>query len=392
MDNKTTRCSAVICAAGRGTRAGFAKNKLLMPLGGAPALYHTLKKFDIPEIDEVVVAASQADYAEVCALAAPFGYVTVTGGETRSESVKRALEAVHGDIVLIHDGARPFVDRQTILSCISSVKQYGSGVCAVAFTDTAVCAQNGEVFDRPDRSCLYSVQTPQGFFTADIRRAYALAGDAAFTDDSAVYEAYIAPPRLCAGDAGNIKLTYRSDFAGGFPPPALTPPCADGLKIGFGVDVHAFGAGSSVTLAGVKIPCDGALIAHSDGDVVLHAVTDALLSAAGLKDIGHYFPDTDASLRGADSALFVRQAVKYIKAAGYVPCNVSVSVQAEKPRLAPYIDAMTQNIAALTGVERQCAAVAAGTCEKLGFVGEGRGIAAYCAVLLKKSDGDNSNG
>ena len=187
----TGKVSAVICAAGKGERAGFGKNKLLAPLSGAPALFHTLKKFDIKEIDEVVVTSSKADFKEISALCKPFGYKVVQGGETRTESVKRALDAVTGDIVLIHDGARPYIDRRLILNCIDGVKRFGSAVCAVGLTDTAVSAELGIICDRLNRETTYRVQTPQGFLTEDIRRAYLLAGDKTYTDDSAVYCEFI---------------------------------------------------------------------------------------------------------------------------------------------------------------------------------------------------------
>lgn len=376
---KREKVSAIICAAGAGVRAGFNKNKLLAPLYGAPALYHTLKAFDLEEIDEVVVAASEKDFEEVAALAAGFGYKTVVGGATRTESVKRALDAVTGEIVLIHDGARPFVTERLILSCIESVKKFGSGVCAVKACDAAVYASYGEICDRLDRDSLYLVQTPQGFFTDDIKNAYAAAGDKVYTDDSAVYGEYIQAPRLVDGDAANIKLTYKSDFARGMPPAAVR-----GGLAGFGVDTHAFGEGKYVTLAGVKIDCDKRLIAHSDGDVVIHALMDALLSAAGLDDIGRRFPDTDEKYKGADSAILLREVVSALGGMGLAVNNVSVSVQAEKPRLSPHTEKMKSNLSEICRLPAERIAVAAGTCEGLGFVGEGLGITAYCAVTLKE--------
>ena len=376
-----TKISAIVCAAGRGERAGFNKNKLLAPLYGEPALYHTLKKFDIPEIDEVIVTSSEADFKEISALCAPFGFKTVLGGLTRTENVKRALEKVTGDIVLIHDGARPFVSTKLILKCIESVKENKSGICAVKATDTAVYA-DGKISDRLDRDKLYLIQTPQGFFTKDIKRAYLLAGEKTYTDDSAVYGEYIAPPHIVEGERENIKLTFKEDFMRGI----LPIPSAGGNTTGFGVDVHAFGEGSSVILAGVKIPCDRGLIAHSDGDVVIHAVMDAMLSAAGLKDIGHYFPDTDERFKGADSGKLLKEVVKLIKKEGYTPVNLSISVQAEKPKLAPHIGQMIENLSLLCGIDKNNIAVAAGTCEGLGFVGEGLGITAYCIVNLSRRE------
>lgn len=380
MKSLQNKVSAIICAAGKGERAGFDKNKLLAPLYGEPALYHTLKKFDIPEIDEVIVTSSKSDFKEISALCAPFGFKVVPGGDTRTQSVKRALEQVTGDIVLIHDGARPYLSKELILNCIKNVEIYGSAVCAVNATDTAVYANLGVISERLDRNSLCLVQTPQGFLTEDIKTAYDLAGDKVYTDDSAVYGEYIGEPRIIEGEKTNIKLTFKEDFMCSYPP----LPSVNGQRIGFGVDTHCFGEGKFVTLAGVKIDCDKGLIAHSDGDVIIHAVMDALLSAASLKDIGHYFPDTDKKFKGADSGKLLKEVVKLIKGAGFYPVNISVSVQAEKPKLAPHTDKMIENLSALTGVEKCNIAVAAGTNEGLGFVGEGLGITAYAITLLNK--------
>ncbi|MDE6666768.1 MAG: 2-C-methyl-D-erythritol 2,4-cyclodiphosphate synthase [Clostridia bacterium] len=375
------RISVIICAAGKGERAGFEKNKLLAPLYGAPAIWHTLKKFDIPEIDEVIVAASEEDFEEISALCKPFDYKVVKGGATRTESVKKALLAVTGEIVLIHDGARPFVSRELILNCIDGVKKFGSAVAVVKLTDTAVCGQLGYVTDRLDRETTFRVQTPQGFLTEDIQRAYELAGDKVYTDDSAVYCEFIEPARLIGGEESNIKLTFKSDFMRELP----LAPSACGLT-GFGVDVHTFGKKQNfVTLCGVEVPCDTGLIAHSDGDVALHAVMDAILSAAGLKDIGHYFPDSDPAFKGADSAELLKKVISLVGEKGLKVNNISVAFQAEKPRLSPYIDNMVARLASLTGADNRNISVTAGTCEGLGFVGEGLGICVYAVATLKEA-------
>lgn len=377
------KVSAIICAAGSGQRAGFGKNKLLAPLYGAPALYHTFRKFQLPEIDEVVVSSSERDREEISALAAPFGYRVVTGGATRTESVKNALAAVSGDVVLIHDGARPYLSHALIARCIEEVAVYKSAVCAVRSTDTVVFTDG---FERPDREKLYLVQTPQAFFTEDIKKAYSLAGEKIYTDDSAVYGEFIGVPHLTEGERQNIKLTYPEDFLRELP--AVT--AGEGQRVGFGVDVHAFGKGNGVTLAGVKIACDRTLIAHSDGDVVFHAVIDALLSAAGLRDIGCYFPDSDETYRNADSGKLLQETVRLVRLRGFVPANLSIAIQAETPKLAPHIPAMIKNLCAACGIAEENAAIAAGTCEGLGFIGERLGIAAYCTVLLKNADPNGS--
>ena len=377
---KNNKVSVIICAGGIGERANLGKNKLLANLYGAPMLWHTLKKFDIPEIDEVIVASSKTNLKEISAIAAPFGFKIVLGGKTRTESVVNALEKVTGDIVLIHDGARPFVSREIILNCIESVKTYGSAVCAVPATDTAVYGHYSVITERLDRSSMYNIQTPQGFYTDDIKYAYSLAGGKTFNDDSEVYGEYIGEPRLIDGDPNNTKLTYKQDFDKDIPKVSL----ANGIRTGVGCDVHAFGKGQFVTLCGVKIECGKSLVAHSDGDVAVHAVMDALRSAAGLDDIGHYFPDKDPAFEGADSMQLLKLVIDIVKEFKFSPAHISLSIQAEKPKLAPYINQMKQNLADVCGISVEQTAVAAGTCEGLGFVGEGLGIAAYAVATLNK--------
>lgn len=379
---KDFKVSAVICAAGKGERAGFSKNKLLAPLSGAPALWHTLKKFNIPEIDEVIVTSSVCDFEEISALCKPLGYKVVSGGETRTQSVKNALEEVSGEIVLIHDGARPFITKELILNCIGAVKKYGSGICAVKLTDTVVSAVYGEITERLDRESTFRVQTPQGFYTEDIKHAYKLAADKVYTDDSAVYGEFIAPARLIEGDEQNVKLTFKEDFIRDIP---TLKDCGNG-RVGFGVDVHAFGEGNKLVLGGVEIPFDKAFIAHSDGDVIIHALMDALLSAAGLKDIGHYFPVNDDAYAGADSKELLKRVIVLLRENAYATENISVTVQAEKPRLSPYIDKMKNILSEICNVPAKNVAVSAGTSEKLGFVGEGLGVCSYAAVTLKKTN------
>lgn len=376
MNNKV---SVIICAAGKGERAGYGKNKLLVPLFGAPVLRHTLEKFNMPEIDEVVVTSSKEDFAEISALCAPFGYKTVVGGETRTESVKNALGKVTGGIVLIHDGARPFVSRELILNCIDSVKKFGSGVCAVKITDTAVYAQYGEIHDTLERSRLYRVQTPQGFLTEDIIKAYSML-DGTFTDDSSVYAKYICPPRLVEGEESNIKLTHKSDF----PAEYTAINASDNCRIGIGADAHAFCEGNEVTICGVKIPCGKGILAHSDGDAACHALMDALLSSAGLRDIGCYFPDSDEKYKGADSTSLLKEVVALVKAEGLTPVNVSITIQTEKPKLSPHVENMKENISRILNIPANCVGITCGTSEGLGFVGAGLGISAWAAVTVKR--------
>lgn len=376
------KISVIICAAGKGERAGLNKNKVLAPFNGQPVIYTAVEKF-YELADEIIIACSLGDMCEISQICSPFGATVIAGGKTRFESVYNALGEVSGDIVLIHDAARPFVDRDTILRCIEGVKEHRSAICAVALTDTAAECQGDEIYSVPDRSALYRLQTPQGFFTEDIKRAYesAIQGGGSFTDDSSVYLKYVSRPHIVQGNETNVKLTFKSDFDRQYPEIA-----AGGTnRIGFGSDVHAFGGNKTfVTLCGVKIENDCGLIAHSDGDVPVHAIMDAVLSAAGLDDIGHYFPDTDSKFSGADSLKLLKKVIQSITEKGFALANVSVAIQAETPRLSAHIAAMKAKLAQACKLPAEAIGISAGTGEALGFVGEKRGIAATAAVLLKK--------
>ncbi len=381
------KISVIVCAAGRGERAGFNKNKLLAPLYGAPAIYHTLCAVSKIEPYELIITSSPQDMAELTAICAPFGGRIVEGGATRTESVYKALKEVTGDIVLIHDGARPFTLPEQFLSCIESVKSYGSGIVAMPATDTVYIANDYSAAHIPQRNDVFTVQTPQGFITKDIKEAYekAMQSGETFTDDGSVYSRYIKPARICpCGSAANRKLTFKEDFDNY----CTVIPATVGVNVentGFGIDVHAFGKPQNfVMLCGVKVPCDTGLIAHSDGDVALHAVADAILSAAGLRDIGQYFPDTDPKYKGADSAKLLEEVIEIISKNGLKVGGLSVAIQAEKPKLAPYIDRMKTRLSSITGADESNIGISAGTCEGLGFVGEKRGICVYCTAVLKR--------
>lgn len=367
---------AIVCAAGKGFRAGFEQNKLLVPLDGDRVLKKTLSAFDFPAIDEIIVTASETDFNKISALCKAFDRTKVVlGGSTRSESVFNALKTAQSDIVLIHDGARPFVTREVIEGCIQSVKAFGSGICAVPCADTVAVQKGGKIISVPDRETLCNIQTPQGFFRENILSAYTRAFEKetiAYTDDSSVFAQFCGTPRLCAGARDNIKLTYAEDFR------ALTARC------GFGVDTHAFGKDQPyIVLAGVKIPSESGLIAHSDGDVLAHAVMDALLSAAGLRDIGFYFPDSNEKWKNADSMKMLSTVVEMLAERKFALKNISIAIQAEKPRLAKYIDDMKNSLSSVLKLDPTAIGISAGTNEGLGYIGEGKGITVNAYALLK---------
>ncbi len=367
----------IICAAGKGLRAGFSQNKLLVDLDGERVLKKTLSAFDYPAVSEIIVTANADDFEQIQSLVSMFSNAKVVlGGETRFQSVYNALQAISTDIVLIHDGARPFVSRENIESCIESVRTFGSGICSVHCSDTVAMVKNGSIYSVPSRDSLVQIQTPQGFFTENIQAAYTRAieeENPTYTDDSSVFLRYCGQPKLCKGSVENIKLTYAGDFNKSV------------ARCGFGVDTHAFGKPQDyILLAGVKIPSDSGLIAHSDGDVLCHAVMDALLSAAGLKDIGFYFPDSCDQWKDANSMEMLAQVVILINKEGYTVKNISVAVQAEKPRLAKYIDGMKNALANALNVDPTAVGITAGTNEGLGYVGEGKGITVHAHALLKE--------
>lgn len=366
---------AIICAAGQGNRAGFTENKLLAPFEGKTVLEKTLAVFDCSLIDEIIVTASEFDLAKIREIAKNTSRTSVVlGGKTRFHSVHAALQSVKSDIVLIHDGARPFVTNTLIRSCIESVKRYGSGICAFPCSDTIAKVRDGQIIEIPDRAELVQIQTPQGFWTKEIVNAYATAVHADqtnFTDDSSVYRAFCSSPHTCLGDRSNCKLTYAEDF--------LRPS-----RVGFGVDTHAFGKEQPyILLGGVRIPSKSGLIAHSDGDVLLHAVMDSMLSAAGLKDIGHYFPDSDEKWKDASSLAMLTLVHGMLEERNFHVLNISVAVQAEHPKLANYIDKIKETLANALKIPTDRIGITAGTNEGLGYVGEGKGITVYATTLLQ---------
>ncbi len=376
MTNKQT-IGVIICAAGKGTRAGFEKNKLLMPFEGTTVLSKTISAFSFPAVDEIIVTSNERDFAEITTLCAPFPKAKVVlGGQTRSHSVYNGLNASSSDIILIHDGARPFVTRKIIEGCIESVKTNGSGICSIPCSDTVAVTKEGKIISVPDRNTLRQIQTPQGFFRENILSAYERAFERetlSYTDDSSVFAQFCGTPYLCEGGIENKKLTFSDDF------------CDNAARCGFGIDTHAFGKEQNfITLAGVRVPSESGLIAHSDGDVLVHAVMDALLSAAGLRDIGYYFPDTDEKWKGASSMGMLSQVVELIKNNGFAVKNLSVAIQAEKPRLAKYIEDMKNALASVLRLDPAHIGISAGTNEGLGYIGEGKGITVHAYALLKE--------
>ena len=371
---------AVIPAAGAGSRAGFDKNKILQKMGGASVLWRTVSAFAQNEnIAGIAVCANKNERAEIGRELCGFAKVLYAdGGSTRTESVKNALEVLAAlpcppDYVLIHDAARPFVSQKIIDDCVKTVRAHGSAVCALPCTDTLVHGQNDIITGSYDRETAFTLQTPQSFGFGELLAAYRKITPAdSFTDDSGVYAKYVAPPFLFTGEKRNIKLTFREDFA------------MNETRTGIGVDTHAFGAERKyIVLGGVRIDAPTGLHAHSDGDVLCHAVMDALLSAAGLADIGHHFPDTDPQYKGADSLALLAKVRGILEVHGFAVGNISAAIVAEAPKLAPHIQKMKQNIADVLQISERAVGISAGTNEGLGYLGRGEGITVIANALIR---------
>ena len=369
------KITVILAAAGSGERAKQNKNKIFAEVCGAPCIKKTFDAFYNSElIDEYVVAARTEEQTEIKTLLPDFVKI-VSGGKTRTDSVKNALAATTGDIVLIHDGARPFVNSEIIKRCIESAKEFGSGVTAIPTRDTVVKsgADNTEYLGK---SGLSLIQTPQAFKTEEIKRAYETAGDKVFNDDGEVYLNCFGKVKLVAGDIANVKLTYPEDFER-----------ANGKerRFGTGFDCHRLVENRKLILGGVVIPHDKGLLGHSDADVLTHAIMDAILSACALRDIGFWFPDSDEKYKGADSMKLLAEVLKIVGEKGFKPESVSAVIMAEKPKLLKHIWAITESLAKALGVAPEKIGISATTLEGLGFVGREEGICVHAnAVVIKE--------
>ena len=371
---------AILLAGGNGTRMGAEANKTMLRVGGVPGLCRaaeTLKR----HCDGLVLVtrpqdgSAPMDALRSCGMAAER---TASAGQDRQQSVLNGLEALpeECDIVLIHDGARPLVDDMTVENVIASAREYGSGIPCTAVTDTLKRTADGCVIDgEADRSMLRAVQTPQAFKKELILQAHRGAVSRC-TDDAALVSALGVPVRLCPGGVRNIKLTIPEDCA-------VADFYALGMpRVGHGYDAHRLTEGRKLILGGVEIPYEKGLLGHSDADVLLHALTDALLGAAALGDIGQHFSDKDPQYKGISSLILLKKAAEILKSNGFVPYNVDVTVIAQRPKLMGYIPQMRQNIAETLELPIGRVSVKATTTEQMGFEGRGEGISAHAVALV----------
>lgn len=359
--------SLVLVAGGVSRRMG--KDKLLMELAGATVLERSLSAFfPFKEIAEYIVVCSDEGLREKAAETAKRAgkaIVFAESGESRAESVKNGLSLVKTEFVLVHDAARPFVSFGLIRSVLDDVLAFGSSVPSLPIYDSVRVGNGKKIVGAVDRSEFFLVQTPQGFRTAELLEAYRKGG--ADTDECGIFLASGREPHLTEGEESNRKLTRPQDVFG------------FGVRVGVGYDVHRMGEGRKFVLGGLEIPFEKGEIAHSDGDVLLHAVMDALLSAAEERDIGNLFPDSDPKYKGISSVLLLREVAGRIAQKGLLVSGISAVVALEKPKLAAYVSQINENIKRETGA--RYVNVSATTTETLGIVGAG-GIAAYAVAAI----------
>ncbi|CAM3121745.1 bifunctional 2-C-methyl-D-erythritol 4-phosphate cytidylyltransferase/2-C-methyl-D-erythritol 2,4-cyclodiphosphate synthase [Paracoccus nototheniae] len=371
--------AALITAAGRGSRAGGGQPKQWRDLGGQPILDRTLAAF--AGFDRVVLVVHPDDMAQ--AMARYAGPVTlVTGGATRAASVRAGLAALHGQAshVLIHDGARPLVPDAVIQGVIDAL-QSGAAAAAPALpvSDALWRGAGGIVSGTAPRDGLYRAQTPQGFILAQISMAHDLhPNDAA--DDVELARLAGIEVAITPGSEDNLKITFPADFARA--ERMLDRPMD--IRLGHGYDVHAFTAGDHVTLCGVQVPHDAGLLGHSDADVGMHALTDAIYGALAQGDIGRHFPPSDPQWKGADSAIFLAHAASLARDKGFRIGNADVTLICEMPKIGPHALDMAHRLSEIMGLEASRISVKATTSERLGFTGRGEGIAAIATATLIK--------
>ena len=384
------RVYALVVAAGRGVRFGGPTPKQWLDCAGAPLLSHTLTALAAaPELSGVGVVIHRDDrelYAAALAqspAAAALALAPAFGGETRQVSVRNGLEALaplDPDIVLIHDGARPFVSAGLVARAIAAAERWGAAIPATPVTDTIKQVEGDRIVASPERAALRAAQTPQAFGFDLILKAHRAAPRGDMTDDAAVAEAAGHAVHVFEGEAGNLKVTTMGDLKAASE--RLSPLLSE-VRVGQGFDVHAFADGDSVWLGGVEIPHDRKLEGHSDADVVLHALCDAIYGALGEGDIGFHFPPSQANWRGAPSSIFLAHAAERVRARGGRIAHLDVNLVCEAPRVGPHRDAMRARIAEIAGIEVSRVGVKATTAEKLGFVGRREGVACMALATVR---------
>ena len=379
-------CIALIVAGGSGQRFGAERPKQYLDLAGKPVLRRTVEAFlrhpQVTGVRVVIDPAWREVYdAAVSGLGLP---VPVAGGASRQDSVRNGLEALATDrvpdLVLIHDAARPLIDEATISAVIDALDSTPGAIAAVPVADTLKRGNSGAITGTVDRERLWRAQTPQGFRFPAILKAHRAAVGLSLTDDAAVAERAGLAVALVPSKEDNFKVTTPDDLTRATR--AIISSLWD-VRTGSGFDVHRFTDGDFVTLCGLRVPHSHGLEGHSDADVGLHALTDAILGALAAGDIGSHFPPTDPRWRGADSARFLRHAADLVAERGGVIAHADLTIICERPKVGPHRAAMAERIAQILGIEVGRVSVKATTTEQLGFTGRREGIAAQAVATIR---------
>ncbi|WP_337986699.1 2-C-methyl-D-erythritol 4-phosphate cytidylyltransferase [Dehalobacter sp. DCM] len=391
---RSDNIAVIVPAAGRGKRMGGQGNKLLLELAGTPVLIYTLKTMqDCPYINEIIIPASNEDIAVIKGLVSDYHLSKVTavieGGAERQDSVFQSLQAVSPDIefVMVHDGARPLLRPGDLELFLEKTVDMDAAIMAVPLKDTIKKVDDqGWVLETPQRDKLRAVQTPQIFRRTLLEKVHKIAREETYytTDDASLLEWRGYPVSVIEGSYENIKVTTPEDML--WAETILNRRKGEipmkRAKTGLGYDVHALVEGRPLILGGVEIPHTKGLLGHSDADVLIHAVMDAILGACALGDIGKHFPDSDPQYRGISSKTLLAEVVRLIENEGYQLGNLDCIIIAQKPKVSPYIDQMRINLAEILRANIQSVSVKATTTEQLGFEGREEGISAQAIVCL----------
>ncbi|MGE5593569.1 MAG: 2-C-methyl-D-erythritol 4-phosphate cytidylyltransferase [Betaproteobacteria bacterium] len=418
---------ALIAAAGAGRRMKAGLNKVFLPLLGEPVLRHTLRAFEECRcVDDVIVIVAPREVEPTRGLVGTWSEISkvrdvVAGGATRQESVFRGLAHVDAgcDIVVVHDGARPLIRPHTISRVVEAARASAAAIVAVPVRDTTKMVCGDEVVSTLDRDSLWAAATPQAFRRDVIEDAHktGACGGVPATDDSMLVERTGVRVKVVQGEYANIKITTPEDLViaeallaamkmnripEGGPAPAAEERRDPGfraggapegvadreprVRVGIGFDVHRLVRGRALVLGGVAVPFELGLEGHSDADVILHAIADAVLGACALGDIGRLFPDTDPASEGISSAVILERVRRLVEGAGYVVNNVDAMLLAERPKIAPYVPAMRETVARVLGVPVGCVSIKATTMEGMGFVGRGEGMACHATCSVRRTE------
>ena len=394
------KVAAIIPAAGIGSRMGLLAPNQFFELEGTPILIHTLQVFQQTDaVGYIVVVVPQESCSQVAELVQKYGlakvFKVVAGGKHRQDSVLAGLEALPQgiELVLVHDGVRPFVPVSVIEECINKAEEDGAAMVAIPVKDTLkAVSPDGEIEHTIDRSGVWQAQTPQAARVSLLRKALAEAAkhkDFIATDEAALLELIGIPVKVVEGSEKNIKITRPEDL---FLAKSILMESREDTnildgsrdyRIGYGYDAHTLVEGRPLILGGITVSHARGLLGHSDADVLTHALCDAMLGAVSMGDIGHHFPDTDIKYKDISSLKILKAVSGLVKELGYMLHNADITVVAQKPKLAPYLEDMEMNLAAAIGTEEDNINIKATTTEGMGFEGKEEGISSYAVVLLK---------